>query len=49
MGDLPDDLLEPQAEGGEEPDVGEQSPSELDERGDDGIRGAEHLGLTPPD
>ena len=49
MDELPDDLLKPEVEGGQEPDLGEETPGETDGGGGDGIRGSEHLGLTPPD
>ena len=50
MSELPDDLLQPAGEGTEEAEVGEHGPSEAADADDDaGIRGTEHLGLTPPD
>ena len=50
---MADDLLEPAGEGFSEPDLDEETPGEDGERHGsadaDGIVGAEHLGLTPPD
>ncbi len=47
---MEDDLLRPEDGSAEPPDdsLAPDDPAEDDERGPDGVEGAEHLGLTPP-